>query len=113
MHRNIRCVINSMLELRIPRINRLGTNFLRINTSSRNFTRTKKDDTSLFKPVPIKINQDDIDVGAELTGMSLDKGELLKVLNRFSQKAEIRILCMENGMDRKYSYILNLSHLHN
>ncbi|XP_055692792.1 ATP-dependent RNA helicase SUV3 homolog, mitochondrial [Lutzomyia longipalpis] len=66
--------------------------------------RGKKDDSSsanlssLFKPVPVKSNPDDINIGAELTG-TLDKAELLKVLNKFSQKREIKMLCTENGLD--------------
>lgn len=65
--------------------------------------RGKKDEanlSALFKPVPVKSNPDDISVGAELTG-KLDKGELLKVLNRFTQKRETKVLCMENGLDSK------------
>lgn len=68
--------------------------------------RGKKDDTNLsalFKPVPVKSNPDDISVGAELTG-KLDKGELLKVLNKFTQKKETKILCLENGLDSKLKY---------
>ncbi|XP_059620953.1 ATP-dependent RNA helicase SUV3 homolog, mitochondrial [Phlebotomus argentipes] len=65
--------------------------------------RGKKDESSsnlsaLFKPVPVKSNPDDINIGAELTG-NLDKAELLKVLNKFSQKREIKMLCTENGLD--------------
>lgn len=56
--------------------------------------------STLFVPVMVKSNPDDINVGAELTG-SLNKGELLKILNRFFQKREIKILAMENGIDRK------------
>ena len=63
--------------------------------------RFKKDDaniSALFKPVLVRSNPDDISVGTELTG-KLDKGELLKVLNKFTQKRETKILCMENGLD--------------
>ncbi|XP_050439291.1 ATP-dependent RNA helicase SUV3 homolog, mitochondrial [Adelges cooleyi] len=62
--------------------------------------RYKKDDilSTLFVPVPVKPNPDDINVGAELTG-SLNKGDLLKILNRFYQKNEIKQLAMENGLD--------------
>lgn len=66
--------------------------------------RGKKDDTTnlstLFKPVQINPNPDDINVGAELTG-KLDKGEVLKVLNKFTQRKEIKMLCQENGLDGK------------
>ncbi|KAJ8928236.1 hypothetical protein NQ314_019186 [Rhamnusium bicolor] len=63
--------------------------------------RGKKDDStlsSLFVPVQIKANPDDINVGAELTG-SLNKADLLKVLNKFYQKKEIKQLLSENGLD--------------
>lgn len=69
------------------------------------FVRGKKDDSGnisqLVSPVPIKPSADDINVGLELTG-TLDKGELLKVLNKFTQRKEIRSICMENGLDGKF-----------
>lgn len=52
--------------------------------------------SSLFKPVEIQSNRDDNNIGAELTGR-LDKGELLKILNKFTQKAEKKALFMEHG----------------
>lgn len=67
-------------------------------------TRGKKDDSSnlssLFVPVQIKPTPDDINVGAELTG-TLNKADLLKVLNKFYTKKEIKHLLQENGLDRK------------
>ncbi|XP_023310678.1 ATP-dependent RNA helicase SUV3 homolog, mitochondrial isoform X1 [Anoplophora glabripennis] len=63
--------------------------------------RGKKDDStlsSLFVPIQIKANPDDINVGAELTG-SLNKADLLKVLNKFYQNKEIKQLLMDNGLD--------------
>lgn len=74
--------------------------------------RTKKDDntnllSSLFRPVPIKQSLDDINIGFELTG-DLDKAELLKILNKFTQKKEIKILCMENGLDSKFIFFSEL-----
>ena len=63
----------------------------------------KKDDgnlSSLFIPVPVQPTVDDIDVGAELTG-TLNKADLLKVLNKFYQSKEIKILLEENGLDGK------------
>lgn len=64
--------------------------------------RYKKDDilSTLFVPVPVKPSPDDINVGAELTGR-LNKGDLLKILNRFYQKPEIKQLAFENGLDSK------------
>lgn len=70
--------------------------------------RGKKDDSNLsalFKPVPVKTNPDDISIGAELTG-KLNKSDLLKILNKFTQKREIKLLCIENGLDSKYTFLL-------
>lgn len=66
--------------------------------------RGKRNDanlSTLFKPVPIRQSPDDINIGAELTGGTLDKVELLKIVNKFTQKREIKMLCMENGLDSK------------
>ncbi|XP_026465401.1 ATP-dependent RNA helicase SUV3 homolog, mitochondrial-like [Ctenocephalides felis] len=63
--------------------------------------RGKKDDSnlsSLFVPVPVKPNPDDINIGAEISGQ-LNKADLLKVLNKFYQRKEIKQLCLENGLD--------------
>ncbi|KAG5310452.1 SUV3 helicase, partial [Acromyrmex insinuator] len=66
--------------------------------------RGKKSDSntnvpeSLFHPVPIKPNPDDINVGAELTGSSLKKTDLLKILNIFSNKTEIKELAQQYGI---------------
>ncbi|KAI4462122.1 atp-dependent rna and dna helicase [Holotrichia oblita] len=63
--------------------------------------RGKRDDTtvsSLFIPVPVKPNPDDINVGAELTG-SLNKADLLKVLTKFYQRKEMKQLLSDHGLD--------------
>ncbi|XP_053946950.1 ATP-dependent RNA helicase SUV3 homolog, mitochondrial [Anastrepha ludens] len=54
--------------------------------------------STLFKPVAVPRNADEHDVGTEMVG-KLDKAELLKILNKFTQKREIKILCVENGLD--------------
>lgn len=77
------------------------SSLLRVIISNKMLLRTKKDDSNfsaLFKPVPIKTSSDDINIGAELAG-NLDKAEVLKVLNKFSQKKEVKLLCSENGLD--------------
>ncbi|EZA53186.1 ATP-dependent RNA helicase SUV3-like protein, mitochondrial [Ooceraea biroi] len=67
--------------------------------------RGKKDDSSsttpesLFHPVPIKPTPDDINIGAELTGSSIQKKDLLKILNSFVQKTEIKKLAEQYGLD--------------
>lgn len=75
--------------------------------------RFKKDDnlSTLFVPVPVKPSPDDINVGAELTGR-LNKGDLLKVLNRFYQKPEIKQLALENGLDSKIIIKLESNSIH-
>ena len=66
------------------------------------FIRTKKHDKSapsaLFIPVPVKPNPDDINIGAEMTGR-IKKQDLLKILNKFYQKPEVRTLASDNGLD--------------
>ena len=65
---------------------------------------SKRDDinlSTLFKPIAVKAaSADDSNIGAELTG-TIDKTELVKLLNKFTQRKEIRTLCMENGLDCK------------
>ncbi|XP_041972832.1 ATP-dependent RNA helicase SUV3 homolog, mitochondrial [Aricia agestis] len=66
------------------------------------FKRGKKHDkgnpSALFVPVPVKPNSDDINIGEEFTGR-LKKQDLLKILNKFYQKPEVRVLSAENGLD--------------
>ncbi|XP_012220462.1 ATP-dependent RNA helicase SUV3 homolog, mitochondrial [Linepithema humile] len=77
-----------------------GTSFTNIQPC-----RGKKNDSnsnlpeSLFHPVPIKPNPDDINIGAELTGSVINKRDLLKILNSFTQKSEIKELAQEYGLD--------------
>lgn len=119
MLRNLRLLLSITAEANTNCINarrsRLLLKYTKISTTST--VRTKKDDysnnsfTSLIKPVPIKHSQDDINIGAELTGTAIDKAELLKILTRFSQKREIRLLCMDHGLDRKLLTIAFFSQL--
>lgn len=69
------------------------------------FARGKQDNSNdenfkisrLFEPVPMQQSSDS-NVGAELTGQ-LNKSDILRVLNTFSQKKENRDLCKEYGLD--------------
>ncbi|EFN71602.1 ATP-dependent RNA helicase SUV3-like protein, mitochondrial [Camponotus floridanus] len=75
-----------------------------LGTSCVQSYRGKKDDSShspesLFHPVPIKPTPDDINIGAELTGSLIKKTDLLRILNAFTQKAEIKELARQNGLD--------------
>lgn len=114
MIRNLRHVAKALAGHNLRRINRVNDGFLLFTTnrvcSNVNFVRTKKDDSqsSLFKPVPIEPSTDDMNYGAEITGKAIDKADLLRVLNKFSQKREVRLLCMENGLDRKFKEISSI-----
>lgn len=61
--------------------------------------------SSFFKPIIVQPNSGDLDVGAEIVG-KLDKNEVVKALNKFTQKQEIKKLCWENGLDGKICMIL-------
>ncbi|KAM7360973.1 suv3 RNA helicase [Cochliomyia hominivorax] len=54
--------------------------------------------STLFKPVQVQHNADEIDVGSELAG-KLEKAAVLKILNKFTQRREVKALCAENGLD--------------
>ncbi|KAG7201036.1 hypothetical protein KM043_003387 [Ampulex compressa] len=54
-------------------------------------------DSSLFKPVPVRPNPDDINVGAELSG-NLKKADLQRLLTLFSKHKKIASLAVEYGL---------------
>ncbi|KAG5670604.1 hypothetical protein PVAND_000854 [Polypedilum vanderplanki] len=102
MFKNVRYILNSVAESNLIRVNRLHKRILIPNSFCSIVHRTKKTNSSLsslFKPVELKNRQDDINVGAELTGVKIDKSDITRILNKFSQRSEIRKLCIENGMD--------------
>lgn len=80
----------------------------------------KEPDTSLFVPVTLKTDSPaDGGVGLELT-QPLDKGELLKVLNRFYKKKEMQKMAADSGLDARLfhqafvsfrKYVLEMSSL--
>ncbi|XP_012267199.2 ATP-dependent RNA helicase SUV3 homolog, mitochondrial isoform X2 [Athalia rosae] len=80
----------------------LQNRYLKVGVYFAQPLRGRKDDStpisSLFKPVSVKPNPDDINVGVELSG-NLDKQELLKVLNQFYSRKEIKLLAKESGLD--------------
>ncbi|XP_063290283.1 ATP-dependent RNA helicase SUPV3L1, mitochondrial [Pelobates fuscus] len=62
---------------------------------------SKPPDTSLFHPVQLKATESsDSDIGAELT-QTLNKSEVLKVLNKFYKRKEVQRLGSENGLDAR------------
>lgn len=86
---------------------------LLFRSTSRVHVRHKKSSgTSLFIPVHIKPITDpaDSNVGKELTGGTVDKSEMVKILNKFYQRQEIKIAAMDHGLDSMYhlSFLLLL-----
>ena len=65
----------------------------------------------LFIPVPIKPNPSTANnVGAELTG-KLNKQEVLKILNKFFRRSEIKLVSIEQGLDSTTTpYYDNIHH---
>lgn len=66
--------------------------------------RTIADDsnlTKLFQPAPVKVNTELQNIGAELSG-TLSKADILKILNKLTQKKEIIALCKEYGLDGEW-----------
>ena len=61
-----------------------------------------KDPHSVFKPVMVKPNSDDLNFGEEIAG-KINRQGLLKELNRFYTSEEIKTLAKEHGLD-EYLY---------
>jgi hypothetical protein len=61
-------------------------------------TSLNKDPLSVFKPILVKPNPDDLNFGEEIAG-KINKQALLKELNRFYTSSEIKTLCKEHGLD--------------
>ena len=58
----------------------------------------------LFKPLIVKPNPDDINLGEEIVGVKLEKPALLRLLHKFNGKNVIRELAKEHGLD---NYLYN------
>ncbi|XP_043651567.1 ATP-dependent RNA helicase SUV3 homolog, mitochondrial isoform X1 [Drosophila teissieri] len=101
---NCRRCISLMGLLRLPLYLRpsfsIDLSLRRLHRASSLFSRKRPETnlSALFKPVQVQANTDSEDVGSELSG-KLDKAELLKILNKFTQRREIKSLCSENGLD--------------
>lgn len=103
------CAVRNSVFTKCERkkIHVLCTNSILHNTPSSSLfhhvvKRTKKNDKSnvsaLFTPVPVMNNMDDINVGVELVGQ-LRKQDLIRVLNSFYHKPEVKLLSAESGLD--------------
>ena len=64
--------------------------------------QSNKDPLSVFKPILVRPNPDDLNFGEEIAG-KINKQALLKELNRFYTSPEIKMLCKEHGLD-EYLY---------
>ncbi|XP_011503663.1 PREDICTED: ATP-dependent RNA helicase SUV3 homolog, mitochondrial [Ceratosolen solmsi marchali] len=65
--------------------------------------RTKNDyssPSSLIKPISVKLNSDDINVGVELT-TDIKKSDLRRILNSFITRNEVIKLASEYGLEKK------------
>lgn len=75
--------------------------FLFSNDNRKFQSRMKSDNaafTKLFQPAPIKTNEKLENIGLELSG-TINKTDVLKVLNKLCLKKEIIALCTEHGLD--------------
>lgn len=75
------------------------------------FRRLKKTESklsALFTPIHVKANAEDAGVGEELTS-GISKTDLIKVLNQFCQKPEIKQLAESNGLDSYLQHQANIS----
>ncbi|KAK9877040.1 hypothetical protein WA026_016067 [Henosepilachna vigintioctopunctata] len=71
---------------------------LALNYNQRRHKKSDSPISTLFIPLPVKPNTDEMNIGAELTG-TFNKAELLKFLNKFYQRKEVKQLLIENGLD--------------
>jgi len=59
--------------------------------------------THLFIPVQVRPISEGNNIGMELTG-KLNKQEVLKILNKFFRRSEIKLVSVENGLDSTNPY---------
>ena len=111
MLRNARHIATSLSESKILRISGVNQRILfsnRISIAQKLLIRSKKTNpktssvSSLFRPLEVRPKQeDDQNTGFEITGSKLDTNEISRIFNKFVQLREIRMLCLENGLDGK------------
>jgi hypothetical protein len=69
-----------------------------VQASAQQQPNNPKDPLSVFKPVMVKPNPDDINFGEEIAG-KINKAALLREVNRFFASPEVRALSKEHGLD--------------
>lgn len=68
---------------------------------TQNNLKIKESVSSLFKPVPVKEDSNDANVGAELTGV-LNKRKIVQILCDFATKEVIKELSIKYGLDGNF-----------
>lgn len=71
------------------------------NNNNNNSLNNSSTLSNLIVPIPVKVanNPDDINVGEELTGKKLPKDQVIRKLNLFYRRSEVRRLSEINGLD--------------
>lgn len=70
----------------------------RQNIKTKNNLKVKESISSLFKPVPVKQDSNDANIGVELTG-DLNKRKIVQILCDFAKKEVIKELSIKYGLD--------------
>lgn len=73
----------------------------RQNIKTRNNLKVKESISSLFKPVPVKQDSNDANIGVELTG-DLSKRKIVQILCDFAKKEVIKELSIKYGLDGNF-----------
>ena len=73
----------------------------RQNIKTKNNLKVKESISSLFKPVPVKQDSNDANIGVELTG-DLNKRKIVQILCDFAKKEVIRELSIKYGLDGNF-----------
>lgn len=73
----------------------------RQNIKTKNNLKVKESISSLFKPVPVKQDSNDANIGVELTG-DLNKRKIVQILCDFAKKEVIKELSIKYGLDGNF-----------
>eukprot|EP00095_Tigriopus_kingsejongensis_P000643 maker-scaffold552_size138156-snap-gene-0.24 protein:Tk00643 transcript:maker-scaffold552_size138156-snap-gene-0.24-mRNA-1 annotation:"hypothetical protein D910_00282" len=81
-----------------PRFDSFLTDYVQPKLGKANARERESNVNQLFKPLIVKPNQDDMNLGEEIAG-KLSKSALLRALNKFHLNPEIKMLSKEHGLD--------------
>ncbi|KAG6798484.1 ATP-dependent RNA helicase SUV3, mitochondrial [Apis mellifera caucasica] len=88
-------IVSSLLRQLCSKTNFRKKTYLK---KTQNNLKIKESVSSLFKPVPVKEDSNDANVGAELTGV-LNKRKIVQILCDFATKEVIKELSIKYGLD--------------